>query len=145
MPELDGATEWLQGDPVTREQLLGQPALICFWAVSCYICKDNMPTVRKWMERYPDLQVVSIHRPRQEADIDTEAVRKVVAEYGITEPVALDNNHTVGDRFETGSFWPYYFLFDAEGNLKSRVAGDAGIRLIEGALDRLFAELAPAG
>jgi hypothetical protein len=46
----------------------------------------------------------------------------------------------VGDRFETGQYWPYYFLFDAEGKMKSRAAGDVGLAQIEKALERLLAE-----
>jgi hypothetical protein len=56
------------------------------------------------------------------------------------EPVGIDNTHEVGDRFETGQYWPYYFLFDAEGKMKSRAAGDVGLAQIEKALERLLAE-----
>jgi len=65
-------------------------------------------------------------------------VKAAIAQYGINEPCAIDGYHEIGERFETGSYWPYYFLFDAEGKMKSRAAGDVGLSTIKSALDRLL-------
>jgi thiol-disulfide isomerase/thioredoxin len=143
LPELSGATEWVNGE-VKREDLLGSPTLIHFWAISCHLCHDNMPTVAQWREQYgpQGLNVVAIHMPRQESDTNVEAVRADIAAMGITEPCAIDNEHTIGERFEN-QFWPAYFLFDAEGAMRSRTAGDAGLKMLEGALKRLMEQAAP--
>ncbi len=138
MPELEGATEWIGGE-VSREDLLGSPTLIHFWAISCHICHDNMPTIARWRDTYADrgLKVVAVHMPRQESDTDVEAVRAEMAALGITEPCAIDNRHAIGERFEN-QFWPAYFLFDSEGKMRSRSAGNAGLTMLEGALKRLM-------
>ena len=47
MPELDGATEWLNGT-ADRANLAGAPTLVHFRSVSCYICKNNLPTLKQW-------------------------------------------------------------------------------------------------
>jgi Thiol-disulfide isomerase and thioredoxins len=140
MPELTGATEWLGGAEVTRDQLRGAPTLVHFWAVSCYICKNNMPTLNAWKAKYGPLglKMVPVHMPRQESDLDTEQVKAILAEFGIDDPCAVDNEHTIGGRFQTGGFWPHYFLFDAEGALRGRAAGDAGLARIEATLARLM-------
>jgi thiol-disulfide isomerase/thioredoxin len=140
MPSFDGATEWINGE-VKAESLKGKPTIIHVWAVSCYICKNNMPTLLEWKKTYGDsINFVGVHRPRQESDMTVADVRAAVETYGLTEPVAIDNTHEVGDRFETGQYWPYYFLFDADGKMKSRAAGDVGLAQIEKALVRLVAE-----
>lgn len=139
MPELSGATEWLNGE-TSREQLLGSPTLIHFWSVSCYICKNNLPTLRDWESTYgpKGLKFVAIHMPRAENELDTDWVKRVIEEHHLTEPCAVDNQHTIGDSFQTGGLWPHYFLFDTDGKLRSRAAGDAGLKMMEGTLKRMF-------
>ena len=138
MPALSGATEWLNGEPAQGDPR-GSPVLVHFWAVSCHICHDNMPTLRKWRDEYGPrgLKLVGIHMPRQEEDMDVAKVREEVKAMDVTEPCAIDNTHAMADAFEN-KFMPAYFLFDREGNLKSRTAGDAGLAMLESALARQF-------
>ncbi|GAB4454716.1 MAG: thiol-disulfide oxidoreductase YkuV [Armatimonadaceae bacterium] len=140
MPELTGATEWLTPE-VSREELIGSPTLIHFWATSCYICKNNMPILQEWKETYgpKGLKMVAVHAPRGEADLDGEKVRELVQEFHVTEPCAVDNDHALVERYQLGGYWPHYFLFDAEGKLRCRAAGDAGLKMIQATLDRLMA------
>jgi thiol-disulfide isomerase/thioredoxin len=139
LPDLSGATEWINGAPPPRETLRGAPVLVHFWAVSCHICHDNMPTLVKWREEFVPrgLSVIAVHMPRQEADLDVARVREDVAAMDITEPCGVDNRHAVADAFDN-RFVPAYFLFDRDGNLRSRTAGDAGLALLEAALRRQF-------
>lgn len=140
MPAFDGTTEWINGQ-ADVDALKGKPTIVHFWAVSCYICKNNMPTIQQWKRRYSGkINFVAVHRPRQESDMDVAEVRKAMETFEVDEPTAVDNTHEVGDRFETGAYWPYYFLFDADGKMKSRAAGDVGLAQIEKALDRLLSE-----
>ena len=76
--------------------------------------------------------------PRSESDMDVEKVKAAVQELDLTGPCAIDNDHALGDRFQTGGVWPCYFLFDAEGKLRSRAAGALGIKMAENSLKRLL-------
>lgn len=138
LPDLSGATEWINST-ANRADLVGSPLLVHFWAVSCHVCHDNMPTVVAWREQYAanGLKVVAVHMPRQPEDMDVERVRADAASMGITEPLAVDNTHGVADAFQN-EFVPAYFLFDAEGNLRSRAAGYTGLSMLEGALKRVL-------
>lgn len=138
-PALAGATNWL--NEYAEPEAAGLPTLIQFWAVSCPICKMNMPRLQEFLDTYREqgLQLVSVHMPRSQADTDVEKVKAAVAELGLTGPCAIDNEHILGDRFETGGVWPCYFLFDAEGKLRSRAAGALGIKMAENSLKRLLA------
>lgn len=138
LPELSGATEWINGE-INSVDLIGSPTLVHIWAMSCPICHDNMPKVSEWREQYRDqgLKVLAIHMPRQEEDTNLEAVRADAALLGISEPCAIDSEHTIGDRFEN-TLWPAYFVFDAEGNLRGRAAGYAGLKMIEVPLKRVL-------
>lgn len=142
MPALAGATEWLPAAP-TGDDLAGHPVLVYFWAVSCHICHERMPSLAALRDRYAPqgLRLVAVHMPRQESDTDVGAVRREIASLGITDPCAVDNEHALADAFEN-RLLPSFFLFDREGLLRSRTAGDAGIGMLEGALARQFASAA---
>ena len=142
MPSLEGATEWFNATgAAAAERAKGHPTLVHFWSVSCGMCKDNLPRVAEWRERYePDgLRVVAVHMPRYEADTDVEKVRDAVSEYQITEPCAVDNEHKLKDAFQNEhGYVPAYYLFDADGKLRCFAAGERGINLVGASLDRLM-------
>jgi thiol-disulfide isomerase/thioredoxin len=131
MPNLEGAVEWINapGMPKLEE---GKVTLIHFWAVSCHICHETMNDVVAMKEKYePEgLQVVAVHMPRYEADTDLAKVHADVAEYHITQPVAVDSNHTIAEKFEN-EFVPAFFVFGKDGTLKFRAAGDKGFQKVE--------------
>jgi thiol-disulfide isomerase/thioredoxin len=143
MPPLDGATSWFNG---SQEDLLerakGKPVLVHFWAVSCGICKDKMPQLNELKARYGayGLQTVAVHMPRYEADTDLDVVSAAMREHHIDELTAVDSLHKLRDAFQNEQGWvPVYYLFDAEGKLKTRAAGEFGISVVTTALDKLFA------
>jgi hypothetical protein len=84
--------------------------------------------------------MIAIHMPRYPADTDVEAVREAVAKYDITEPVAIDNMHALRDAFQNEhGYVPAYYLFDAEGKLRSFAAGERGLGMLSSALERTLA------
>lgn len=139
MPELVGAQQWFNDEPPTREELVGSPILVHFWAVSCHICHENMPAVTRWKEEFGPrgLKVIAIHMPRQESDTELVRVIEDAEKMHIMEPCAVDNQHTIAEAFQN-EFVPAYYLFDREGNMRSRAAGHAGTSMLEAALKRQF-------
>ena len=143
MPSLDGATEWFNTTQARAEnERAGHPTLVHFWAVSCGICKENMPRVAEWRDnRGPEgLRVIAVHMPRYEADTNVEDVREAISKYNITEPCAIDNMHRLREAFKNDQgFVPAYYLFDAEGKLRCFAAGERGLDMLSSALDRVMA------
>lgn len=142
MPSLDGATEWLNGSAdEVQQQSKGHSTLVHFWSLSCDMCKDNLPRVAEWREKYRDqgLRLIAVHMPRYPSDIDAAAVRAVIEEFGISEPCAIDNEHKLRDAFlNEHGYVPAYYLFDAEHKLKAFAAGEYGTKVVEPALERLL-------
>ncbi|GGM20201.1 thiol-disulfide oxidoreductase YkuV [Paraliobacillus quinghaiensis] len=138
MPELDGATEWLNGE-VTKADLVGdKPTLIHFWSVSCGLCKEAMPNVNEFRDEYKDqLNVIAVHMPRSEKDLDLEQVKEVAAEHDITQPIYVDNKHTLTDNFEN-QYVPAYYVFDEEGNLRHFQAGGGGMKMLRKRVNRVL-------
>ncbi len=143
MPALEGATDWFNGTAEeTAELVKGKPTLVHFWAVSCGICKDKMPALNDIKAKYGELglQTVAVHMPRYEADTDLETVKEAIEANNIVEPTAVDSLHKLKDAFQNEQGWvPVYYLFDAEGKLKTRAAGEFGIGVLQTALDKMFA------
>lgn len=142
LPAFDGASLWYNGD---ASEVLSQkgPLLVHFWAVSCYLCKNNFVKLQEWRQNYGPrgLRFIAVHMPRQEEDTNQELVQKALLDYSITEPCAVDNQHLLKDAFKNEQAWvPVYYLFDEHGVLKSRTAGEAGTTMLTGALERLFVE-----
>ena len=145
MPSLAGATEWFGGTQAQAEaNAQGHPTLVHFWSISCGMCKENLPRVANWRDdlREKGLRVIAVHMPRYEADTDVEQVRDMIATYNITEQCAVDNEHKIRDAFQNDQgYVPAYYLFDAEGKLKSFAAGERGLDMLKSALDRLLASV----
>jgi thiol-disulfide isomerase/thioredoxin len=143
MPKLDGATEWFGSTQAHAEaESQGHPTLVHFWSVSCGICKENMPRINEWREgrREDGLRVIAIHMPRYEADTDVETVREAISKYDITEPCAVDNQHKLREAFHNEhGYVPAYYLFDAEGKLRSFAAGERGLDMLASAVERILA------
>ena len=142
MPSLEGATEWLG---LSAAEVLqdseGHPVLVHFWSLSCGMCKDNLPRVAQWREQYREagLRVIAIHMPRYPEDTNLAAVRETVAQYEITEPVAIDNEHKLRDAFQNEQgYVPAYYLFDETHKLKSFAAGEYGTKVMAPALERML-------
>ena len=143
IPTFEGATEWLNELEETADNYVkGALTLVYFWATSCGICKENMPKLTELKSKFKPqgLKVVAVHMPRYEADTNMEMVRETIAKHGIDDVCAVDNKHKLKDAFLNEQGWvPIYYLFDAEGKLKSRAAGEFGIGVITGALEKMFA------
>ena len=143
MPSMEGATAWFNGSiEDTLDHAKGKPVLVHFWAVSCGICKDKMPQLQELKAKYEalGLKTIAVHMPRYEADTDLDKVNEAIAANGIAEPTAVDSLHKLKDAFQNEQGWvPVYYLFDAEGKLKTRAAGEFGISVLTTALDKMFA------
>lgn len=141
MPELTGATDWLNGQ-VTREEMVGtKPTLIHFWSISCHLCKEAMPQVNEFRDKYKEkLNVIAVHMPRSEDDLNLEEIKKVAREHSITQPIFVDSEHKLTDAFEN-QYVPAYYVFDKDGKLRHFQAGGSGMKMLEKRVNRVLDEL----
>ena len=141
MPELQGATTWLNGE-TSKSELIGEkPTLIHFWSVSCHMCKEAMPDVNNFRDKYKDeLNVVAVHMPRSEDDVDLEQIKNVAAEHDITQPIFVDSELKLNDAFEN-QYVPAYYVFDKEGQLRHFQAGGSGMKMLEKRVNRVLDEM----
>lgn len=141
MPELVEETAWLNGE-TSREELVGQkPTLVHFWSVSCHMCKESMPDVNAFRDKYKDdLNVVAVHMPRSEDDLDLEQIKAVAAEHDITQPIFVDSEMKLTDAFDNEHV-PAYYVFDKDGELRHFQAGGSGMKMLEKRVNRVLDEM----
>ncbi|MFJ7932991.1 TlpA family protein disulfide reductase [Sporosarcina sp. NPDC096371] len=141
MPELDGATAWLNGKQ-TKAQLVGEkPTLIHFWSISCHLCKEAMPEVNEFRDRFKKyLNVVAVHMPRSADDLDMDQIKSVAVKHDITQPIFVDSDATLTDKFDN-QYVPAYYVFDKDGQLRHFQAGGGGMKMLEKRVNRVLAEM----
>lgn len=141
MPELEGATKWFNSLTINRSDLIGnKPTLIHFWSVSCGTCKEAMPNVNEFRDEYKnDLNVIAVHMPRSEKDLDLEQIKTVAKEHDISQPIFVDNKHTLTDAFDN-KYVPAYYVFDSEGKLRHFQAGGGGMKMLRKRVNRVLGE-----
>ncbi|MGE7622000.1 TlpA disulfide reductase family protein [Viridibacillus sp. NPDC096237] len=144
MPELVGETAWLNGK-VSKENLIGnKPTLIHFWSVSCHLCKEAMPEVNKFRDEYSrELNVIAVHMPRSENDLDLDVIKATAAEHDITQPIFVDSEMKLTDAFDN-EYVPAYYVFDKEGQLRHFQAGGSGMKMLEKRVNRVLDEVRKA-
>ena len=142
LPSLEGVATWINGGPPNTQELRGAPVVVQFWSITCYICHNVVEQVNAWREKYEKQGVVfiSVHQPRSESELDVTAVTNDALEnMKITQPLAIDNEHTLVDRFQN-QFVPSYYVFNRNHELRHFQAGDKGYDRIEAAIDRVVKE-----
>ena len=107
LPGFDGATGWLNSDPLTAADLRGRVVLVDFWTLTCINWLRTLGYVRAWAERYRDhgLVVVGVHTPEFPFEGDVENVRRAVTSLGVPYPVAIDSEYAVWRAF-ANHYWP---------------------------------------
>lgn len=137
MPSLEG-DEWVQ--PEGGPKLTDAPVtMVHFWAVSCHICHETMDDVSAMRDKYTDqgLQTIAFHLPRMEEDIDMEKIKRDLEQFNMTQPVGLDHERVVAERFQN-EYVPAFFIFNADGELAFRAAGDKGFAKVEGKIRQVL-------
>lgn len=140
IPEFGIAKEWINTEPLTTETISGKPICVHFWSVSCKLCKKAMPSFVRIRDTYADtLQVISVHTPLSEDDMDLDLneIRSVAAENDLTEPIAIDNEESLSKAFNI-HFVPAYYLFDHSGKLRYIQRGKVNAKMLEKQIRRLI-------
>jgi hypothetical protein len=146
LPELDGATIWLNSEPLTPAGLRGKVVLVQFCTYSCVNWLRTLPYVRAWHERYRDegLVVIGAHSPEFPFEHDVEKVRPALEALGVTYPIAMDNDFAVWRAFGN-QYWPALYAADAEGRLRDHHFGEGRYEGSERVIQQLLVEAGSNG
>jgi hypothetical protein len=139
MPEIDGATGWINTTPLEASQLRGKVVVVEFWTYSCINWRRQLPYVRAWAERYPDLVVLGVHTPEFGFEHATDRVQRAVRAMQIPYPIAIDSNYAIWDAFHN-MYWPALYFVDAKGRIRHHQFGEGDYETSEMVVRQLLAE-----
>jgi hypothetical protein len=125
MPRLDGATGWLNSEPLDPAGLRGRVVLVNFWTLTCINWLRQEPHVRAWSQAYRDdgLVVIGVHTPEFSFEHELELVRRATAEREIDYPVVLDNDYGIWGAFDN-HYWPALYFVDPDGVIRGEHFGE---------------------
>ena len=139
LPSLDGATEWINTEPLGPDQLRGHVVLVDFWTLTCINWLRTEPFVRAWSQTYRDdgLVVIGVHTPEFAFEHEIDRVRLATKERDIDYPVAVDNDYAVWSAFDN-HYWPALYFADRDGIIRDHHFGEGRYDESERSIQRLL-------
>ena len=141
LPGFEGATGWLNSEPLTPEGLRGKVVLVDFWTYTCINWLRTLGYVRAWHEKYRDqgLVVIGVHTPEFPFEHDPDNVRWAAQDLRVPYPIAFDPDFAVWRAF-ANNYWPAVYIADAEGRIRHNHFGEGGYVECEMAIQMLLRE-----
>ena len=139
-PELS-AGDWINSQPIRLSDLHGRVVLIEFWTFGCYNCRNTLPFIKGWHDRYQDkgLTVIGVHSPEFDDERKVESLRREVASLAIRYPVVTDNDFKTWNAYKVEA-WPTIFLLDKQGRIRWMHVGEGAYDETEQLIQKLLAE-----
>jgi cytochrome c biogenesis protein CcdA/thiol-disulfide isomerase/thioredoxin len=144
-PDFAGIDHWLNSGPLTMAGLRGKVVLVDFWTYSCINCIRTLPYVEGWYQKYAaeGLVIVGVHTPEFAFEYDTANVQAAISRFGITYPVAQDNEYRTWAAY-SNQYWPADYLIDANGHVRSTHDGEGDYNTTEAEIRSLLTEAGAA-
>jgi thiol-disulfide isomerase/thioredoxin len=139
MPSFQGATQWLNSEPLTPEGLRGRVVLVDFWTYTCVNWLRTLPYVRAWDAKYRDdgLTVLGVHTPEFGFEHDIDNVIAHSRNLDVEFPIAVDSDYGVWRAFDN-HFWPAVYIADAEGRIRFHHFGEGEYAMTEMVIQQLL-------
>jgi len=119
-PELRTSSIWINSDgPLKLSELRGKVVLVDFWAFDCDPCKETIPRIEAFHEKYAKegLVVIGVHTPRTELEKQVPKLREAIKAMGIRYPVVVDDKQKIFSDYRC-DLWPTQFVIDKEGYIR---------------------------
>ena len=139
-PEL-GTGDWINSEPIKLKDLRGRVVLIDFWTFGCYNCRNTLPFIKRWDDRYRErgFTVIGVHSPEFDDERKVENLRREVALLGISYPIVTDNDYQTWNVYNVEA-WPTIFLLDKQGRIRWMHVGEGDYDEADRLIQMLLAE-----
>ena len=146
LPSFDGATGWLNSEPLRPQGLRGRVVAVDFWTYTCINWLRTAPYVRAWDAKYRDLglTVIGVHTPEFGFERDVDNIVDRSRGFGVDYPIAIDSDYGVWQAF-SNHFWPALYIADAQGRIRYHHFGEGEYAMAEMVIQQLLLEAGAEG
>jgi thiol-disulfide isomerase/thioredoxin len=139
-PELTPG-EWINSRPLSLQELRGRVVVVDFWTFGCYNCRNTLPAIKSWDARYRNkgLIIIGVHTPEFDTEMQSENLKREVAELGLQYPVVTDNEYSTWKAYSVEA-WPTIFVLDKSGRIRWQHVGEGAYAETEQVIQKLLAE-----
>lgn len=111
----------LDGETISLADMRGKAVLVNIWASWCIPCRSEMPAMQRMYEEYADqgFVILAVNATSQDSRQDAA---DFVAENGLTFPILLDIDGTVGAQYQVSAL-PSSFFVLPDGSIQEVVIG----------------------
>ena len=141
LPSFDGASGWLNSQPLTPSGVRGHVVVVQFWTYTCINWLRTQAYFRAWSQRYKDqgLVTIGVHTPEFKFEHDLDNVRWAVQARRIDYPVAIDNHFAVWRAF-ANNYWPALYFVDSQGRIRHHRYGEGDYERSEMVIRQLLSD-----
>jgi thiol-disulfide isomerase/thioredoxin len=143
-PELENQV-WLNTDhPLHIRDLRGKVILLEMWTFDCINCRDVIPSLRGWYQKYSSqgLVIIGNHFPEFDYEKDLTNLKEAIQRLDVPYPVALDNDGKTWSAYHN-SYWPTAYLIDKRGHIRFIQIGEGNYQHTEAVIQDLLSEASP--
>ena len=146
LPSFEGATGWLNSEPLTPEDLRGRVVVVDFWTYTCVNWLRTLPYLRAWAAKYQDdgLTVIGVHTPEFSFERNIDNVIAQSRTLGVEYPIALDSDYAVWRAF-ANHFWPALYIADEQGRIRFHHFGEGEYPMTEMVIQQLLLDAGADG
>ncbi|MEP6639490.1 MAG: thioredoxin [Chloroflexota bacterium] len=146
LASLEGATGWLNSEPLTPKELCGRVVLVDFWTYTCVNWLRTLPYVRAWAAKYADagLTVIGVHTPEFGFERTVDNVAAQSRNFGVEHAIALDSDYRVWSAF-ANHFWPAVYIADVDGRIRYHHFGEGEYAAQEMVIQQLLLDAGAEG
>jgi thiol-disulfide isomerase/thioredoxin len=140
-PELENQV-WLNTDhPLRIQDLGGKVILLEMWTFDCINCRDVIPSLRGWYQKYSPqgLVIIGNHFPEFGFEKDLANLKEAIQKLDIPYPVAQDNDGKTWSAYHN-NYWPTAYLIDKRGHIRFINIGEGNYQHTEAVIQDLLSE-----
>jgi thiol-disulfide isomerase/thioredoxin len=139
LASFDGATGWLNSEPLTPQGLRGRVVMVDFWTYTCVNWLRTLPYLKAWDAKYRDqgLTIVGVHTPEFGFERDLDNIVAQSGTFGVDYPIAIDSDYGVWRAFNN-HFWPAVYVADGQGRIRFHHFGEGEYAMTEMVIQQLL-------